>query len=75
VRSGARGGGAGLGEGDLLVLAEEGDFALSEAQLGVGDRGGHRAILTTWSDQRHDARQSAPCCAVSLAALGLTMAP
>lgn len=42
-------------EGDLLVLAEELDFALREAQLRVGDGRGHHTILTTWSDQGHDA--------------------
>lgn len=44
---GARGGGALLGEGDLLVLAEELDFALREAQLVVWYRGGHHTLLKT----------------------------
>lgn len=68
VRSSARAGAAGLREGNLLVLAQEGDFALREAQLRVGDGGGHHTILTTWSDQRDDAhgtggadKMSAPC--------------
>lgn len=48
---GARRGAALLAEGNLLVLAEELDFALREAQLVVGDRGGHHTllILTPWS--------------------------
>lgn len=37
MRGGARGRAALLGEGNLLVLAEELDFALREAQLRVGD--------------------------------------
>lgn len=41
VRGGARRGAAGVAQGDLLVLAEELDFALGEAELRVGDRVGH----------------------------------
>jgi hypothetical protein len=41
VRGGARTRTAGLGEGDLLVLAEELDFTLGETELRVGDGGGH----------------------------------
>lgn len=54
-RGSGRRAGAGLGEGNLLVLAKELDFALREAQLRVGYGGGHHTLLTPWSDQRRDA--------------------
>lgn len=47
---------AGLAQGNLLVLAEELDFALREAQLRVGDGGGHHTILTLHTMVGHRAR-------------------
>lgn len=44
MRRGARRRAALLREGNLLVLAEELDFALREAQLVVGDGGGHHKL-------------------------------
>lgn len=45
IGGGARGRVAGLGEGDGLVLAQKLDFALSKAQLGVGDGVGGRGHI------------------------------
>lgn len=42
------------------MLAEELDFALREAQLRVGDGGGHHTIITSWSDTGHDALATRP---------------
>ena len=45
MRRGARGRAALLRESNLLVLAEELDFALRESQLVVGDGGEHHTLV------------------------------
>lgn len=60
---GARGGAALLREGNLLVLAEELDFALREAQLVVGDGGGHHNRLAVCTMLVASQGKQQPCMA------------